>query len=79
MELIQWHPVFAVALKLELREYKEYLDITEEYQLNAKPLVVDVLIIKKLTDKKILVNIAEIFETHNLVEYKSPSHYLSIV
>ena len=78
MEKIQWHPIFAAAFKLELREYKDMLDIKEEYQLNVEPLRIDVLVIKKLNDKKILINIAEIFEKHNIVEYKSPSDYLSI-
>jgi hypothetical protein len=78
MENIQWHPVFAAAIKLELRAYKDILNIIEEYQLNTKPLIVDILVIKKLVNKKIFVNIAEIFEEHNLIEFKSPDDYLCI-
>lgn len=78
MESIQWHPVFAAAIKLELREYRDILNIIEEYQLNEKPLAVDILVIKKLSDRKILVNIAQIFTGHNIIEFKSPSDYLCI-
>ncbi len=49
MQDIQWHPVFAAALKLELREYyPDVIDIHEEYQLSTKPLEIDILVIKSL-------------------------------
>ena len=54
----QWHPLFTSALKLELRDYKDILNIIEEYQLSEKPLQIDILVIKKLAERKILVNIA---------------------
>ena len=75
---IQYHPLFASAIKLELREYSDMLTIIEEYQLSQKPLEIDILIIKKLKDSKILVNIAELFEEHNIIEYKGVSDYLSV-
>lgn len=78
-ERIQWHPAFATALKLELGDYyPDVLEIQEEYQLTSKPLEVDILVIKKIQDRKILVNIARMFKEHNIVEYKSPDDYLSI-
>ena len=77
-EKIQWHPAFVAALKLELKEYADVLEITEEYQLTEKPLQIDVVLIKKNRDIVIEKNIARIFHRHNIVEYKSPDDYLSI-
>lgn len=45
---IQWHPAFCSAIRLELREDKEFLEYFNEYNLNTKPLQIDLLIIKKL-------------------------------
>ena len=39
---------------------------------------IDVLIIKKLADDAIYKNIGRIFRRYNIVEYKSPTDYLSI-
>jgi hypothetical protein len=76
---VQWHPAFATALKLELRDYYPgVLEFIEEYQLTSKPLEMDILIIKKVKDVKILKPLAEVFEGHNVIEYKSPNDYLSI-
>jgi hypothetical protein len=43
-----------------------------------EPLEIDVLVIKKLKDIVINKNIAAIFKTHNITEYKSPDSYVSI-
>ena len=43
----QWHPAFVSAMKLELIEDADYLDYTTEYNLNTKPLEIDLLIVKK--------------------------------
>ncbi len=75
---IQWHPAFTSALKLELADYLDYLEFTQEHPLSSKPLQIDVVIIKKLKEIKILKNIAKIFKVHNLIEYKSPDDYLNI-
>ncbi len=75
---IHWHPVFATALKLELMEYYPALEIIEEYQLTSKPLEIDILVVKKLKEVKILKNIAKIFKGHNIIEYKSPTDYICI-
>ncbi len=78
-ENIQWHPAFAAALKLELKEYyPEVIDIEEEHQLTSKPLEIDIIVIKKLKKVEILNNIGKVFREHNIIEYKSPDDYLSI-
>jgi hypothetical protein len=49
-----------------------------EHQLNKEPLRIDILIIKKRKKAKLKKNIAAIFKTWNLVEYKSPEDRLSV-
>jgi hypothetical protein len=49
-----------------------------EYQLTAEPLRIDVVVIKKLEDVPLTKNIAAIFRSDNLLEYKSPTDYLSV-
>jgi hypothetical protein len=63
---------------MELFDYRDYLEYRHEYQLNTAPLQIDLLIIKKLRDIVIDKNIARIFRTDNVVEYKSPEDYLSV-
>jgi len=69
---ISWHPAFIEVLKLELDEYKDNLEFFPEYQLTSEPLRIDCVIIKKTKDVEIKKNIATIFKTWNLIEYKSP-------
>jgi hypothetical protein len=75
---LRWHPAFVQAIQMELFDYREYLEYRHEYQLNTAPLQIDLLIIKKLRDIVIDKNIARIFRTDNVVEYKSPEDYLSV-
>jgi hypothetical protein len=75
---IAWHPASFSAIKLELEAWEDALEFTEEYQLNREPLKIDILVIKKRPDAVIEKNFARIFRAHNLVEYKSPTDYLSI-
>ncbi|MDR1248488.1 MAG: hypothetical protein LBK63_04205 [Treponema sp.] len=77
-EKLKWHPAFLQALQLELMEYKNFLQFKYEYQLTAEPLRVNLLIIKKPRDLAIDKNIARIFKSDNLVEFKSPEDYLSV-
>ena len=77
-EKIQWHPAFASTMKIELAEYREMLSFMTEYELSKKPLRLDVLIIKKQKDLEIKKNIGRIFREYNIIEYKSPSDYLSV-
>lgn len=76
-EIIHWHPAFVAAIQLELDQYRDILEFQSEFQLNDEPLRIDV-IIKKVKDIVIEKNIAHIFKTFNLLEYKSPEDTLSI-
>jgi hypothetical protein len=75
---INWHPAFVQALQLELFDYKDVLEFNHEYQLTAAPLQIDLIIIKKPEKLLIDKNIARIFKTWNICEFKSPGDYLSI-
>lgn len=75
---IAWHPAFVQALEVELDEYKEALEFHAEYQLTSEPLRIDCVVIKKAKDVEIKKNIAVIFREWNLLEYKSPTDYVSI-
>jgi hypothetical protein len=77
-EKLKWHPAFLQALQLELIEYKNSLEFKYEYQLTTEPLRIDLLIIKKPRDLAINKNIARIFRSDNIVEFKSPEDYLSV-
>jgi hypothetical protein len=71
---IPWHSAAVAALQLELEQYKDALQFLPEYQLSTEPLRVDIVIIKKSRDITIEKNIAAMFRTDNVVEYKSPEH-----
>ena len=75
---VQWHPGFVSAMELELREYRKYLIFEEEYNLNKKPLEIDLLIIKKGASVHIDNDIGRFFRGHNILEYKSPESHLDI-
>ncbi len=76
--LLQWHPAFFAGLQIELQEERENLIFENEHQLGTKPKEIDALIIKKEKDIPVKKNIGRIFRKHNIVEYKSPTDYLSI-
>ena len=75
---IQWHPAFVVALQALLIDYKDDLDYRLEHPLTTGSLSIDMLVIKKRPDVVIKRQIAEIFRLDNIVEYKSPTDYLSV-
>lgn len=75
---IQWHPGFVAAMNLELKEYRDGLIFEKEYNLNTKPLEIDLLIIKKETSLHISNDIGRFFRGHNILEYKSPEDHLDI-
>jgi hypothetical protein len=75
---IPWHPAFVQAFKLELEQYKDALEFTSEYQLNAEPLEIDLVVVKKEAELVIDKNIARIFKRVNILEYKSPEDYFSV-
>lgn len=75
---VQWHPAFVAAMNLEFAENREDLEFEKEYNLNTKPLEIDLLIIKKKASVSITNEIGEFFRGHNIVEYKSPEDHLDI-
>ena len=77
-KLLQWHSAFFAGIQIELEEEAENLIFENEHMLSTKPMQVDVLIIKKNTERKIKKNIGQIFRKYNIVEYKSPDDYLSV-
>ena len=77
-EILQWHPAFYAGIQIELKEDKENLIFENEHQLSTKPMEVDVLVIKKEKDIPVKKNIGRIFRKYNIIEYKSPTDYLSI-
>lgn len=77
-KIFQWHPAFYAAVQVELDMEEENFSFINEYQLGTKPRAADVLIIKKKAEQQITKNIGRIFRKYNIVEYKSPSDYLSV-
>ncbi|MHC6179300.1 DUF4351 domain-containing protein [Clostridium sp. JNZ X4-2] len=77
-EKVKWHPAFAAAVQLELKEYRKYLEFITEYQLTDEPLRIDVLVVKKLKEIEIDKSLGRIFKKYNILEYKSPTDYISI-
>lgn len=75
---IQWHPAFVAAMGLELKQNRDDLIFEKEYNLNTKPLEIDLLVIKKTTSVQIISEIGRLFKGHNIVEYKSPEDHLDI-
>lgn len=75
---IQWHPGFVAAMNLEFAEDRAGLIFEKEYNLNTKPLEIDLLVIKKEADVKIANEIGSLFRGHNIMEYKSPEDSLDI-
>ena len=65
-------------MDLELREYRDGLVFEKEYNLNTKPLEIDLLIIKKEASVRISNEIGRLFRGHNILEYKSPDDHLDI-
>lgn len=70
---IQWHPGFVAAMNLEFEGNRSDLIYEKEYNLNTKPLEIDLLVIKKDPNIQIVNEIGKIFRGHNIIEYKSPS------
>ena len=75
---LQWHPAFYSGVQIEFEKEQDKLIFENEHQLGTKPKQIDVLIIKNRSAESIQKNIGRIFRTHNIIEYKSPSDYLSV-
>ena len=65
---IQWHPGFVAAMNLEFSKDKQGLIFEKEYNLNTKPLEIDLLVIKKDTSVRIGNEIGVMFRGHNIME-----------
>jgi hypothetical protein len=63
---------------MDLEPWKDVLEFKFEYALTEGPLKIDALIIRKLTGTVIEGNIAALFRENNILEYKSPAHYISV-
>ena len=74
---IQWHLGFCAAMELELREYADRLEFHREYPLSRKPLLIDLLVVEKSEDFEIYNEIGQIFQKHNIMEYKSENDTLN--
>lgn len=75
---LQWHPAFYAGIQIEFKDEAENLIFENEHQLGTKPFGIDVLIIKKESEKPIQKNIGRIFRKYNIIEYKSPTDYLCV-
>lgn len=75
---IQWHPGFVAAMNLELGQNRNDLIFEKEYNLNTRPLEIDLLVIKKEASVSIVNEIGRFFKGHNIIEYKSPEDSLDI-
>ena len=75
---IKWHPGFCSAMELEFSRYRDLLDFNREFQLSKEPLRIDLLMIKKMKDVVLDIDIGRIFRTYNIIEYKSPKDGLTI-
>ena len=75
---IQWHPGFAAAMDLEFEENRSDLIYEKKYNLNTKPLEIDLLVIKKDAGVRMVNEIGKLFRGHNIVEYKSPEDHMDI-
>ena len=50
---LQWHPAFFAVLQIELEEEKQFIQFYAEYNLTCKPMQIDVLVIKKDSERRI--------------------------
>lgn len=75
---IQWHSAFVSALGLDFGEDRADLIFEKEYNLNTKPLDIDLLVIKKESTFQISSEIGKLFKAYNIIEYKSPEDHLDI-
>ena len=75
---VQWHPGFVTGIELDFDKHREGVTHEKEYNLNTKPLAIDVLIRKKEGVRIEDNEIGRIFRRYNIVEYKSPDDHMDI-
>lgn len=63
---------------MELSANRKDLVYEKEYNLNSKPLEIDLLVIKKGENVRIKNEIGHLFRGYNIMEYKSPEDHLTI-
>ena len=63
---IQWHPGFVAAMNLEFVRNRDELIFEKEYNLNTKPLEIDLLVVKKETSVQLANEIGSFFKGHNI-------------
>ena len=51
-DVLQWHPAFYADLQIEFQEETYKLMFQNEYPLSKKPMLVDILVIKKKKAKR---------------------------
>ena len=59
---IQWHPGFVAAMNLEFARNRDELIFEKEYNLNTKPLEIDLLVVKKETSVQLANEIGSFFK-----------------
>ena len=74
----QWHPAFCAAMCLELVKNKAELVFNKEYNINSKPLQMDLLVVKKSANVVIENELGKIFRRHNIIEFKSSNDGLNL-
>ena len=75
--IIQWHQAFCAAMEYYF-DGSESLEFHKEYNLNTKPLEIDLLVIKKNDNATFENAIGKDFRKYNVFEYKSPDDKLNI-
>lgn len=75
---ISWHPGFQGATEWELRANKNDLTFEYDHLLSKEPLRIDSVIVKKNPGAVMQSNIAKLFKTYNIVEYKGWQDTLNI-
>ena len=76
-KLTQWHPAFCSAIELTFLDDADKLKFYRENVLDAKPIKIDIVVIKKVRDTILRNNIGKILREINILEYKSPDDKLS--
>ena len=67
---VNWHEAAVCAVRIELRDFADFLEFRTEYILGKNNYRIDLLVIKMLSDRPIPKNIARLFTTYNLFEIK---------
>ncbi len=75
---IQWHPAFVSAMNPEFLENRKDLVFEREYNLNTRPLEIDLLIIKMKNEVPIRNEIGHFFRKYNILEYKAPGDHMDV-